>query len=161
MGNQITLDGSTSTKYEQTDRAIEIAGLPVSNYSEMTGGGVQREGRAHAFNAKGEIIFTTDGRAVPQNKTIKFYPQTWNEIIRPALEAQALARGIVGDDSYMKVEFTVVDQWTSQVIGAPSYTERQSFKVNKDVPETPADGNPFMVEVELFPTSLPKRKYSV
>jgi hypothetical protein len=160
VGTQITLDGSTSTKYEQSDRAIEIAGLPISNYSELTGGGVQREGRAHAFNAKGEIIFVTNGRAVPQNKTIKFYPQTWHEIVRPALETLAASRGILGDDAYQKVEFTVVDQWTSEVIGAPSYTERQSFKVNKDVPETPTDGNPFMVEVELFPTTLPKRKYS-
>jgi hypothetical protein len=157
---QITIDGSTSTKYEQVDRAIEIDGLPISNYSELTGGGVQREGRTHAFNAKGEIIFTTDGRAVPQNKTIKFYPQTWNEIVRPALEAKAATLGITGDDAYQKAEFTIVDQWASEVIGTKSYTERQSFKVNKDVPDTPADGNPFMVEVELFPTTLPKRTYN-
>lgn len=158
--SQITVDGSTSTKYEQSDRAIEVAGLPIANYGEMTGGGSAREGRSHAFNGKGEIIFTTNGRAVPQNKTIKFYPQTWIEIIRPALEARATALGITGDDAYQKVEFTVVDQWQSEVIGAPSYTERQSFKVNSDKPDTPSDGKPFMIDVELFPTTLPKRTYT-
>lgn len=160
MTTQITIDGSTSTKYEQTDRAIEIDGLPVANYSEMTGGGVQREGRAHAFNAKGEIIFVTNGRAVPQNKTIKLYPQTWLEIIRPALVAKATTQGITGRDAYQKVVFTIVDQWTSETIGSPSYTERQSFKINKDVPDTPAGGESFMVEVELFPASLPEITYS-
>lgn len=158
--SQITIDGSTSTKYEQSDRAIEIAGLPIANYSEMTGGGVQREGRSHAFNAKGEIIFVTNGRAVPQNKTIKFYPQTWLEIVRPALELRAASLGITGEDAYQKVEFTVVDQWQSEVIGAPSYTERQTFKVNSDKPITDADGKPFMFDVELFPRTLPSRTYS-
>lgn len=160
MGTQITLDGSTSAIYEQVDRCIEIAGLPVANYDELTGGGVQREGRTHVFNGKGEIVGTTNGRAVPQNKTFKCLPETWDGVIRPALEALATSRGITGEDAYMKVEFTMVDQWVSQTIGARSYTERQTFKVNKDVPETPKDGNPFMHDIELFPTTLPSRKYT-
>jgi hypothetical protein len=158
MGNQITIDGSTSTKYEQSDRSIEWDGLPIGNYMELTGGGVQREGRTHAFNGKGEIVFTTNGRAVPQNKTIKPYPDTW-EILRTNLESKAAALGITGDDAFMKVEFTLVDQWTSGMIGAPSYTERQSFVINAMKPDTPADGNPFAYEIELFPTSLPKRTF--
>ena len=160
MSNQITIDGATTAIYEQNDRCIEIAGLPVANYDELTGGGTQREGRVHVFNAKGQIVSTTNGRAVPQNKTLKCLPETWNGIIRPALDALALSKGITGEDAYQKVEFTLVDQWVSQTIGARSYTERQSFKVNKDVPETPKDGNPFMHEIELFPTTLPSRKYS-
>jgi hypothetical protein len=160
MSTQITLDGSTSTKYEQNDRAIEIAGLPVANYSEMTGGGVAREGRSHGFNGKGQIIFVTNGRPIPQNKTIKFHPQTWLEIVRPALELLAASKGITGEDAYQKVEFTLVDQWQSEVLGAPSYTERQSFKVNSDKPDTPADGKSFMIDVELFPTTLPSRTYN-
>ncbi len=159
MGNQINIDGATSTKYEQSDRAIEMDGLPIANYTEMTGGGVQREGRSHAFNGKGEIIFATNGHAVPQNKTIKMYPQTWLEIVRPALELKATALGILGDDAYQKVVFTLVDQWQSEAIGAPSYTERQSFKINSDKPDTPSDGKPFMIDIELFPTTLPKRSY--
>lgn len=160
MGNQITLDGSTSTKYEQSDRALEIDGLPIANYTEATGGGIVREGRVHVFNAKGQIIATTNGRAVPQNKTIKFLPETWEGIVKPALVAKALALGIAGDDGYQKVAFTLVDQWQSDAIGAPSYTERQSFKVHEEKPDTPSDGNPFTKEVVLFPTGLPQITYS-
>lgn len=158
--SQITTDGATSAIYEQNERCIEIAGIPVANYDELTGGGTKREGRVHVFNAKGEIVGTTNGRAVPQPKTFKCLPETWNGIIRPALEALALTKGITGDDAYQKVEFTMVDQWVSNTIGARSYTVSQSFLVNGDVPETPKDGNPFMHEIELFPTTRPKIKYS-
>jgi len=160
MPQQITLDGGTTVKYEQVERAIEVDGLPLSGYSEATGGGVQREGRVHVFDAHGRIVATTNGRAVPQNKTIKLFPSTWLGILKPALILRAAALGITGKDAYQKVEFTVVDQWQSEAIGAPSYTERQSFKINKDIPDTPNDGNQFMLEIELFPTTLPEQEYS-
>lgn len=160
MSNQITVDGSTTAKYEQTDRAIEIDGIPIGNYTEFTGGGTAREGRVHVFNAKGEIVATTNGRAVPQNKTIKFLPETWEGIIKPALTAKALALGITGPKAYQCVPFTIVDQWQSESIAARSYTERQSFKVNSDKPDTPAAGEQFQIEVELFPTTLSTIEYA-
>lgn len=160
MPTQITLDGSTTTKYEMIDRALEVDGLPIANYTELTGGGIQREGREHVFNAQGRIVATTDGRAVPQNKTLKILPQTWHEIVLPALTLKATSLGITGVDAYQRVEFKIVDQWQSSVLGAPSYTERQSFKINKDVPDTPNDGKQFTIEIELFPTGLPVREYS-
>lgn len=159
MGTQITLDGATTTIYEQVDRCVELAGIPIANYDELTGGGFDFEGRNHVFNAKGELIGSTNGRPVPQNSTLKCHIQTWEGIIKPALEAAALAKGIANPLRYCKVSFTLVDQFTSQEIGAPSYTKRQSFKIKKEVPETPKD-NVFLLEIELFPTSLPEIKYS-
>ena len=160
MSNQITIDGATTTIYEQVDRCVEIEGLPIANYDELTGGGIDSEGQTIVYNAKGEIVGTTNGRAVPQNATLKVYIQTWDGIVKPALEAKAVARGISGPMRYRKVAFTLVDQFVSQEIGAPSYTKRQSFKVKKEVPETPKDGNPFLLEIELLPTTLPEIKYS-
>lgn len=160
MSNQITIDGSTTTIYEQVDRCVEIEGIPIANYDELTGGGFDSEGQAHVFNGKGEIVGTTNGRPVPQNATLKCHIQTWESIVKPALEAKALTRGIGGPLRFRKVAFTLVDQFVSQEIGAPSYTKRQSFKVKKEVPETPKDGNPFLLEIELFPVTLAEIKYS-
>ena len=160
MGSQITIDGATTTIYEQVDRLLELAVVPIANYSELTGGGFDTEGQAHVFNGKGEIIGTTNGRAVPQNSTLKCHIETWEGIIKPALEAAALTKGISNPLRYRKVAFTLVDQFVSQEIGAPSYTKRQSFKVKAEKPDTPADGNPFMLEIELFPTTLPEITYS-
>lgn len=157
--SQITLDGATTTIYEQVDRCVEIEGLPVANYDELTGGGFDSEGQENVYNAKGEIIGTTNGRAVPQNATFKCHIQTWESIIKPALEVKALARGISGPLRYRKVAFTLVDQFVSQEIGAPSYTKKQAFKVKAEKPDTPKD-NAFMLEIELKPTSLPEIKYT-
>ena len=77
MSNQITIDGATTTIYEQNDRCVEIEGLPIANYDELTGGGIDSEGQTIVFNAKGEIVGTTNGRAVPQNATLKCHIQTW------------------------------------------------------------------------------------
>ena len=159
MGTQINIDGATTTIYEQVDRALELAGLPIANYDELTGGGFDTEGQVHVFNGKGEIIGTTNGKAVPQNSTMKCHIQTWESIIKPQLSTEALARGISGPLAYRKVPFTLVDQFTSQEIGAPSYTKRQSFKVKAEKPDTPKD-NVFMLEIELFPTTLPEITYS-
>lgn len=158
--NQITVDGSQTAVYEQVERAIEIAGLPIGNYTEFTGGGIQREGREHMFNAKGEIVGTTNGKAVPQNKTIRLYTETWEGILKPALVALAPPQRRIGEDGWMKVAFTIVDQWQSENLEARSYTERQSFKVNKAVPDTPNDGKSFTWELELFPTNLPTTEYN-
>jgi hypothetical protein len=159
VGTSITIDGATTTIYEQVDRALEIAGLPIANYDELTGGGFDTEGQVHVFNGKGEIIGTTNGRAIPQNSTLKCHIETWESIVKPALDAAALAKGLGGPLRYRKVAFTLVDQFTSQEIGAPSYTKRQSFKVKAEKPDTPKD-NVFMLEIELFPTTLPEIKYS-
>jgi hypothetical protein len=158
MGTQITLDGKTTTIYEQVDRAIEIAGLPIANYEELTGGGFDSEGQNLVYNGKGEIIGSTNGRAVPQAATLKCHIQTWEGIVKPNLTLAATARGIGGDLAYRKVEFTLVDQFTSQEIGAPSYTKRQSFKVKSEKPETPKD-NVFTITIELMATSLPAITY--
>lgn len=159
MGTQITLDGATTTIYEQVDRCIELTGIPIANYEELTGGGWDTEGQGHVFNGKGEIVGTTNGRAVPQNSELNCHIETWEGIIKPALVLEALARGITGPLNYRKVEFTLVDQFVSQEIGARSYTKRQSFKIKSEKPETPKD-NAFTMKIELFPTTLPEIKYN-
>lgn len=159
MGNQINIDGATTVIYEQVDRALELAGLPIANYDELTGGGFDSEGQTHVFNGKGEIIGTTNGRPVPQNATLKIQVVTWEGIVKPQLQAAAVALGISGPLGYRRVPFTLVDQFTSQTIGAPSYTKKQSFKVKAEKPDTPKD-NVFMLEIELFPHTLPEIKYS-
>lgn len=151
--SQITIDGATTTIYEQRDRCIELRGLPIANYEEMTGGGFDVEGQAHVFNGKGEIIGTTNGHAVPQNTTLKCHIETWEGIVKPALELDAVTSGISGPLAYRCVEFTLVDQFVSQTIGARSYTKRQSFKVKSEKPDTAKDKQ-FMLDIELFPTTL-------
>ena len=158
MGTQINIDGATTVIYEQVDRAVELAGLPIANYEELTGGGFESEGQGLVFNGKGEIIGSTNGRAVPQAATLKCQIATWDGIVKPTLEARALTLGIAGPLAYRKVEFTLVDQFTSQTIGAPSYTKRQSFKIKSEKPETPKDKD-FTLSIELFATSLPAIKY--
>lgn len=160
MSNQITADGGQSAIYEQTERAVEVAGLPIGNYIELTGGGIAREGRQHVFNGKGEIVGTTNGRAVPQNKTIKMLTESWEGIVKPALVAFAATQGIFGEDGWMKVPFVIVDQWQSQTAELRSYTERQTFKILSVKPDTPNDGNSFSHELELFPTNLPTIEYN-
>jgi hypothetical protein len=159
MGTQINLDGATTTIYEQVDRALELAGLPIANYDELTGGGFDTEGQENIYNGNGEIIGTTNGKAVPQNATLKCHIETWEGIVKPALAALAASRGITGPLAFRKVTFTLVDQFTSQEIGAPSYTKRQSFRIKAEKPDTPKD-NAFMLEIELKPTTLPEITYS-
>jgi hypothetical protein len=157
--SQITADGATAVIYEQVDRSLELDGIPFANYEEMTGGGFDSEGQTHVFNGKGEIIGTTNGRPVPQNATLKVQISTYEGIIKPQLAAKALTLGISGELAYRKVPFTLVDQFASQTIGAPSYTKRQTFKIKAEKPDTPKDKD-FTIEVELFPTTNPKITYS-
>mgnify|MGYP001559872220 CR=1 FL=1 len=159
MGTQLTIDGATTTIYEQVDRALELAGLPIANYEELTGGGFDTEGQNLVYNGKGDIIGSTNGKAVPQESELTCHIQTWEGIVKPALAAAAAVRGITGPLAFRKVAFTLVDQFTSQEIGAPSYTKRQSFKVKAEKPETPKD-NVFTLKISLFPVTLPEITYS-
>ncbi len=158
--NPVTVDGSSSTMYENVERSLELAGLPIGGWTEATGGGIAREGRTRMFGAGGRIRGMTNGRPVPQQVTIKVAPDTWYGYVKPALQAAAAAAGIVGVDAYQKVDFVLVDQWASQTIGARSVTTRTTLRITEDKPDTPSDGNPFSKELVCDPVGLPEEIYS-
>src|SRR5690242_18921606 len=110
MGAPFTLDGNTlQGSYEHVRRSIEFNGKPYAGWSEITGGGVQREGQNYVFGAGDEPRGVIDGRAVPQDITAKLEVYTWQSL-KIDLIVEAIAKRDSYRTNYQKVEWQIVDQ---------------------------------------------------
>lgn len=160
MQQPITVDGSTLiASYEHVSRVIEVAGIPIAGWNDMTGGGIQRDGQAYVHGAGDEPRGLTDGKVTPQDLTLKVEIYTWEAVVKPALRAQALLRGDISTTAHQKVPFQIVDQFRGAALGIPSKTTTYTVKIGADKPSTPNDGNQFYQELTLKQTGVPKEVY--
>lgn len=157
MSSPFTLDGAALVgSYEHVRRTIECDGLVFNGWSDVTGGGVKREGQNHVFGAGDSPRGVTDGKAVPQDISMKLEMYTW-DILRAHLTLKALALGDTSETAYQKVPWQIVDQYRGASVLQPSFTLTTEVKINGDTPETPNDGTQFYQVLTLKPTGIPTR----
>lgn len=159
MAEPFTLDGNTlQASYEHVRRSVEFQGFPYAGWSEITGGGIHREGQAHVFGAGDAPRGVTDGRAVPQDLTARFEVYLWQSL-KGALIAQALLFGDNSETNYQKVEWQIVDQWRGANPLQPTLTRTYTVKVKNEDPDTKNDGSQTYYELVLVPVGLPQETY--
>lgn len=159
MSDPYTADGNTlQASYEHESRVLELDSVPYSGWNELTGGGVAREGQTHVFGAGGHPRGLTNGRAVPQDLTLKLEGYTWQNL-KNALILKALAAGDNSDTNYQKVEWQIVDQWRGASPTQPTITTTTTVKVKSEVKETPNDGNQFYYTLTLMPVGIPQETF--
>lgn len=161
MQQPITVDGATLVRsYEHVSRVIEVAGIPIAGWNEMTGGGIAREGQTDIFGAGDEPRGTTNGRAVPQDITLKLEWATWEQL-KTALLLQAIATGDTSATNYQKVSWEIVDQFRGATLFIPSITRTHSVKIKAEAPETPNDGTQFYMTLTLKQNGVPRETQGI
>lgn len=161
MADPFTIDGATlQASYEHVRRVIEFNGIPFNGWSEVTGGGIQRDGQNHVFGAGDEPRGVTDGKATPQDITAKLEIYTW-QALKAELQAFALALGDASATNYHKVEWQIVDQYRGATPLQPSLTITYTVKIQAEKPNTPNDGNQFYQELTLKQVSIPQESYGI
>ena len=162
MPISLNADGDTSLSvYEHVNRSHKLDGFALGGWSEITGGGIVREGQTLVFGGGGKIRGLTNGKAVPQQITAKYEGATWEGIIVPALRLKALALGIFGEDAYMKVNTTFVDHWAAQELGRPSITITTVCRISSEKQLTTNDGKNSEYEVVWQPAGLPTKRMGI
>lgn len=158
MQQPITTDGATLVRsYEHVSRVIEVSNLTIAGWTEMTGGGVTREGVNHIFGAGDEPRGATNGKAVPQDITLKLEWATW-DLLKTNLTLLAIATGDTSDTNYQKVVWEIVDQFRGATFAIPSIERTYSVKIMTEAPETPNDGTQFYMTLTLKQVGVPKER---
>lgn len=156
-----TIDGATDqAPYQHVGRTVELDGQPYGGWSEMTGGGVNREGMTYYYGAGSQPRGLSDGRVAPEEISLKLEGYTW-QTLKNALIVKALSRGDSSDDGWMVVPWILVDQWSSNDFTRPSITKTWTVKIQKEAPETPASGEEFYCVLTLKPTGIPKETFGL
>lgn len=157
MAFEPTADAATAgIIWEHTHRKIDVNGVPLIGFEEVTGGGVVREGQTEVRGGSGSMRGLTDGKQVAQEITVKWEASTWSLIVRPTLIGSALASGIIDEDGYQKVEITLTDQYRTASIYGPKKVIVNTVKIKEEKPDTPSDGKPFTISVVFKPCRLPR-----
>lgn len=153
------VDGATAEViYEHAGRSVEVNGIPIGGWIELTGGGTTREGSTLIYGAGAKPRGRTRGKVKPEDITCKMEIATW-QLLKTTLQVLAIAAGKTDDYGYQEVEWNIVDQWTAQDSFKPSLTTTTTVVVVGEKPDSPNDGNQLVKELTLGPTGAPAEKY--
>lgn len=153
------VDGSTTeVVYEHAGRSVEVNGIPIGGWIELTGGGTTREGSTIIYGAGPNPRGRTVGKLKPEDITCKMEVATW-QLLKTTLQAMALSKGITDSYGYQQVPWNIVDQWTALDTSKPSLTITTTVLVVAEKPDSPNDGNQLVKELTLGPVGAPTETY--
>lgn len=128
-----------ASEFSVAGRRVEINGVPYGGLPEITGGGVTKEGENYVRGADGSILYKSRGIKTPQDLTSVTTLGTF-KLLKAQLELFAVARGLIGNDAWMDVPITIVNQIQSGNPLAAPHTETMVVSVMSWQSETAASG---------------------
>lgn len=136
----LPFDAAVATdEYSVAGRRVEINGVPYAGLPELTGGGMTKEGQNYVRAADGSILYLSRGVKTPQDFTTVTTLGAF-KLLRAQLQIAAVARGLTGNDAWMDVPITIVNQVQSGNPLAQPHTETMLLSVMSWQSETPTSG---------------------
>lgn len=143
----LEFDAATANaEYSVAGRRVEINDKPWAGMPEMTGGGITIEGQTYVRGTDGRILFYSRGIKTPQELTSKMTLGSFN-LLQADLRALAVAQGQSGENAWMDVQITIVDQVVSGNPLAKPFTDTMTVSVGAFQKESPSDGSGWMMNV--------------
>ena len=142
-------------EYSVAGRSVEIGGVPYEGLPDITGGGVTIEGQTYQRAANGSILSVSRGVKTPQDLTSVTTLGTF-ELLREQLQVAATVAGLTGDEVWMDVPITIVNQIASGSNPLKSHTETMIVSVMSWQTETGADGPQSKCTIVWKQHALPK-----